>query len=234
VRLVLPKGGEIFILKQKNKGEHVMKSNYDVVIDTWREKFLTMDMEKIVEKFNLKSDEEALYITYYSQELRIDRITGVISYVKFPEKKPNFNTVINIYNLFHYSIEKPVASGELVPFRLVKRVYPFEDAYKKTILQRLKELFTGKVEILENACKELGGTPFGNADVGYELPVFPFLNVAVLFWDSDEEFEAQVNMLFDSNITDFMHEENVVGVASDAVYYLAMAAGFDDEVVYGE
>ena len=49
-------------------------------------------------------------------------------------------------------------------------------------------------------------------DVGYVLPVFPFLNIAVLFWDKDEEFEAQANMLFDSEITEFMHEENVVCV----------------------
>lgn len=32
-------------------------------------------------------------------------------------------------------------------------------------------------------------------------------------------------MLFDSEITEFMHEENVVCVAADAVYYLTLAAG---------
>ncbi|MFR6583492.1 MAG: DUF3786 domain-containing protein [Ruminococcus sp.] len=37
---------------------------------------------------------------------------------------------------------------------------------------------------------------------GVCLPVFPFLNIAVLFWDKDEEFEAQANMLFDSEITE--------------------------------
>ena len=70
-------------------------------------------------------------------------------------------------------------------------------------------------------------------DAGYILPVFPFLKIAVLFWDGDEEFQAQANMLFDSNITDFMHEENVVGVASDAVYYLTLAAELGAEEIYG-
>ena len=58
---------------------------------------------------------------------------------------------------------------------------------------------------------------------------FRFLNIAVLFWDKDEEFEAQANMLFDSEITEFMHEENVVCVAADAVYYLTLAAGMTPE-----
>ena len=211
-----------------------MESNYDKVIETWRQKFLTMDVDKIVEKFNLRRDENAIYIVYFSKELRIDLTTGIITYVEDEGKKPNFNTTINIYNTFHYSIEHPVASNELVPFRQVKRVYPFEDAYKRTILARFVELFSGKCDLLEEACKKLDGTPFGKADVGYSLPVYPFLKIAVTFWDADEEFEAQVNMLFDSNITDFMHEENVVGVASDALYYLSLEAGLGEEVIYGE
>ena len=70
--------------------------------------------------------------------------------------------------------------------------------------------------------------------MGYVLPVFPFLNIAVLFWDKDEEFEAQANMLFDSEITEFMLEENVVCVAADAVYYLTLAAGMTPEKIYAQ
>ena len=71
-------------------------------------------------------------------------------------------------------------------------------------------------------------------DVGYVLQVFPFLIIVVLFWDKDEEFEAQANMLFDSEITEFMHEENVVCVAADAVYYLTLAAGMTPEKIYAQ
>lgn len=39
-------------------------------------------------------------------------------------------------------------------------------------------------------------------------------------------------MLFDSDITDFMHEENVVCVAADAVYYLTKAAGLPTSEIY--
>ena len=46
-------------------------------------------------------------------------------------------------------------------------------------------------------------------------------------------FPSKANMLFDSNITDFMHEENVVGIASDLVYYLTEASGTDGVEIYG-
>ena len=207
------------------------QSNYDQVIENWRLKFLEMDQEKLIRKFQLAADEEFLYIIYFSKRFRIDRKNGFITE---DGKSPGFDTVMNIYNTFYYSAAHPVASGNLVAFRQVKRVYPFEDAYRRTIISRLQELFSGKTEELRKACEALGGTLLPQGDVGYVLPVFPFLNIAVLFWDKDEEFEAQANMLFDSEITEFMHEENVVCVAADAVYYLTLAAGMTPEKIYAQ
>ena len=207
------------------------QSNYDQVIENWRLKFLEMDQEELIRKFQLEADEEFLYIIYFSKRFRIDRKNGFITE---DGKSPGFDTVMNIYNTFYYSASHPVASGNLVAFRQVKRVYPFEAAYRRTIIFRLQELFAGKTEELRKACEALGGTLLPQGDVGYVLPVFPFLNIAVLFWDKDEEFEAQANMLFDSEITEFMHEENVVCVAADAVYYLTLAAGMTPEKIYAQ
>ena len=207
------------------------QSNYDQVIENWRLKFLEMDQEELIRKFQLEADEEFLYIIYFSKRFRIDRKNGFITE---DGKSPGFDTVMNIYNTFYYSAAHPVASGNLVAFRQVKRVYPFEAAYRRTIIFRLQELFAGKTEELRKACEALGGTLLPQGDVGYVLPVFPFLNIAVLFWDKDEEFEAQANMLFDSEITEFMHEENVVCVAADAVYYLTLAAGMTPEKIYAQ
>ena len=207
------------------------QSNYDQVIENWRLKFLEMDQEELIRKFQLEADEEFLYIIYFSKRFRIDRKNGFITE---DGKSPGFDTVMNIYNTFYYSAAHPVASGNLVAFRQVKRVYPFEAAYRRTIISRLQELFAGKTEELRKACEAHGGTLLPQGDVGYVLPVFPFLNIAVLFWDKDEEFEAQANMLFDSEITEFMHEENVVCVAADAVYYLTLAAGMTPEKIYAQ
>lgn len=208
-------------------------SNYENVIEMWRQKFLEMDQEELVRRFQLEADDEFLYIVYFSHKMQIDRKTGQISMCEDPQRNLTFNTKIMIYNLFHYSIEDPVASGKLVPFREVKRAYPFEAAYKRTILSELARTFSGHVPELVMAGEKLNGTKMKQADAGFILPIFPFVSLAVLFWDGDEEFEAQANMLFDSNITDFMHEENVVLAASDAIYYLKEASGMEAESIYG-
>lgn len=43
------------------------KSNYEQVRETWRLKFLEMDQEVLIRKFNLEADEDALYILYFSK-----------------------------------------------------------------------------------------------------------------------------------------------------------------------
>lgn len=209
------------------------ESNYDKVRDDWRKKFLDMDQEALIRRFHLENDQEALYLDYFSHRIRIDRKNGELCYADMPQKSLTFNTVMDIYNMFYYAISEPVASKEMVAFRQVKRVYPFEQAYRNNILKKVEQAFAGHVDLLRSACEKLRGTSLPQGDAGYLIPVFPFLNIAIIFWDGDDEFPAKANMLFDSNITDFMHEENVVGVASDLVYYLMEAAQIEGIEVYG-
>ena len=145
----------------------VQQSNYEKVLEMWRQNFLKMDHESLIKKFQLEADEENLYLVYFNKKLKINRITGKIFYMEEPERKPGFDTSITIYNMFHYACEFPVESGKLVPFREVKRVYPFEAAYKRTILKRFSETFSGHVKELSEACKALGGTalPQGTQDM---------------------------------------------------------------------
>ncbi|KIR02568.1 hypothetical protein P261_01383 [Lachnospiraceae bacterium TWA4] len=203
------------------------KDNYQALRDEWKKKFLSMDHVKLAERFHLKIDDEKIYVTYYSHPFTMDRKTGDIVRLDAPKKAIGFDTALLFYNMFYYAVPNPTPSGNLVPFREVRRVYPFEPAYKNSTLKHMAERFNGKVNELRHACEVLGGKPIAQGDVGYVLESLPGLGVAVIFWDGDDEFPAQANMLFDYNITDFMHEENVVSVAADALYYLT-------EVVDGE
>lgn len=202
-----------------------MSDNYGAVREAWRQRFLQMDHEALARRFHLGIDEDFLRLTYFSHPCAIDRRTAQIIRLDRPDAEIGFNQEMNFFNMFHYAVEHPQPSGKLVPFRSVKRVYPFEAAYLKTIIHPFEADFAGRVPDLRRALSALGARPIPQGDAGGELEVFPGLRLAVTFWDADDEFPAQANMLFDSNITDFMHEENVVCVASDAVKFIKEAAG---------
>ena len=200
------------------------KSNYDAVREVWRQKFLTMGHESLAERFHLNIDADRLYLTYFSHPYAIDRRTARIVRLDKSDAAIGFDTEMNFFNMFHYAAAHPAPSGELVPFRNVKRVYPFEAAYMRTIIHPFEQRFTGHVPELRRAFDALRARPLPQGDAGGALEILPGLELAVTFWDADDEFPAQANMLFDSNITDYMHEENVVCVASDAAEFLTEAA----------
>ncbi|MDO4337333.1 MAG: DUF3786 domain-containing protein [Eubacteriales bacterium] len=199
--------------------------NYEMTCEKWRKLFLEMDHKELTDRFRLESDEAALYIIYYGEKYRLDRRSGMITLTADPERRLAFNTIISIYNLFYYSKPDAKNKGEFVPFRLVKRAAPFDPAFQRTIIKPLARTFSGRPEQLEKACLSLKGTPVRQGDVGYIIHAFDCIPVMVVFWDGDEEFEAQANILFDANITDFLHEETVCCIASDLVRRLAEEAG---------
>ena len=201
------------------------QDNYGRVREEWRRRFLEMDCAALARRFHLRADDENLFLRYFSRPYAVSRKTGRIVRIDRPEEEIGFNTAMNFYNMFHYAVPEPVPSGVLVPFCSVRRVYPFEAAYRKNILDPMGRYFDGRADALRRALDALHAAPVRQGDAGGELEVFPGLRLAVILWDGDEEFPAQVNMLFDSNITDFMHEENVVCVASDAARFLAEESG---------
>ena len=59
--------------------------------------------------------------------------------------------------------------------------------------------------------------------LGYKA--FECIPVRFLFWEGDEEFPAQGNILFDASATDFIHGESVVTIAVIGLMRLANLAG---------
>jgi len=74
---------------------------------------------------------------------------------------------------------------------------------------RYEAEFDQRDEALSEACAKLGGVPEGKGDVAYRIPMFPFLNVMLQYWDSDDEFPASLQLFVDDKIIDFMHNETV-------------------------
>ena len=72
----------------------------------------------------------------------------------------------------------------------------------------------GKITVEVNgvkgaACRELGGRPLSGADIGWEIPVFQELSIALLFWAGDEEFSPQIRYLWDENALAYIRYETM-------------------------
>lgn len=116
-----------------------------------------------------------------------------------------FNEGMAIYHYLEDVKDEPGKSGVLIPnSSLDPRAVRKEDVLGKDFAEH----FIGDCDGLEKACIALGGRKVNTkADVAYEFDAFAQIAVQVHFYDEDDDFPAQVQMMIDSQVTDYVHLE---------------------------
>ena len=206
----------------QEKTDERVTNNYQDVIIAWEERATTWNYEEKYVALGLEgyTSEAKLPIVFYGKKYWINRCDGTIREAWGDERKVTFATAISIYSLFFHSVQHPYTKGVWIPFREVKRAGGFAAAFIKTILEPFAKAFDGKKEKLLEAGEGLGFVKINDSEVGFEAKAFSCIPIRFLFWDGDDEFPAQTNILFDAEITQYVHEETVVLLASEGVQRL--------------
>lgn len=199
-------------------------NNYVKVMEKWRQDFLTWDQEALCKKVGITTyGGDVIRLDYFGIPHEIDRRTGRIRCPGKPGHEPGFDEVMAIYNFLYYAKEGAANSGEWVHFRDVKDAGIFEGAFERQVLKPFAEHFAGRPEAFKEAGERLGYTPLSYGDASFQVPAFFCIPLRVIFWDGDEEFPAKVNLLFDKNITSFIHPESVVMLGAECMEYFLSA-----------
>jgi hypothetical protein len=201
---------------EMNINNNSIKNNYQDVLRSWEQRATSWDFQKKFEQLELPgySKQGKLPIRFYGEQYFISPQDGGV-YHRDQKKKAEFDIAISIYSFLFHSIENPRHADAWVPFREVKRAGPFDAAFKRTILQPFAAAFEGKLDQLKRAGEELGFQSIPYGDVGFQAIAFHQVPIQFLFWDGDDEFASQANILFDGEITDYVHEETVVLLAKE-------------------
>ena len=104
-----------------------------------------------------------------------------------------------------------------VPFADLRNARPFAPAYQIGETDVFGATFSGHEKELREAFHKLDGRELPQGDVGYEIRAFDCMPMRFFFWERDEEFEAQGNILFDYSATDFNHVESAVSIADSGI-----------------
>lgn len=200
-------------------------SNYDRLCEEWAVKFLGMDIPALMSKLpELKIEGDYLCLRHFGRKLGVRLKDGRILSME-DENPVSSNEQLNVYTLLWYAKPDARFTNEWQPFERLKGAGPFGPAFKKGTLQPFAETFSGKMDKLIQARDALGGQILPVSDVGFELKGFDCIPMRVYFWDGDDEFPAQANLLFDSSATDFIHVESIVTIATVGVRRIVDAAG---------
>ena len=207
----------------------ITRSNYDAQVDIGRRIFLEYEQEQLIRKYQLRSDEGWIYLTYLNIPCRISRLTGQIDQLlenRWTECR-SFSTVMTIYDLLcHHQGPNPPALYHQWCTVGTFVVTGVTDA--GTFTRKYAALFDGKTDALRAACEALGGIPETGrirADVAYRIPVTRFFPVLLQFWEGDEEFPPKLQLMWDRNAMEFLHFETTFYLQGDLLERLWQAMG---------
>ena len=197
-------------------------NNYELQLLQWEERTLTLSPAELVKKLpELQWVDKELHIRHLGRLIALDLSTGKLRGLD-GNKALSMNAKLNIYTLLWYCKEDAKLSGKWRSFHDIKAVAPFASAFQKSVINALSFSFQGQEEKLADAIVSLGGHRIRKNR--YFLPAFACMPLMINFWDRDEEFPPQSNILFDENACDFIHPESLVTIASEAVHRLAQEA----------
>ncbi len=188
------------------------ESNYEVMKRQMQVKFASFDLERVAHEWELEQKDGYLLLSFVGRQYKISRDTGVVLYEKDGIlREADYNVSMTLFDIL--TRKRQCASGE------VKSVSSFSAIHTSSVasgslFHRAAQQFDHRDADLSTACEQLGGVPYGKGDVGYRFPIFRDLQVAVQFWDSDEEFDPSLNLFCDGNILNFMSYETMMFMLS--------------------
>jgi hypothetical protein len=85
----------------------------------------------------------------------------------------------------------------------------------------ISDVFGNDLDLLQQKCLQLGGTPLDMADCSFSFDIIGSVRIALLYWQGDEDFPAEAKLLIDSSISDSLRLDVVFGLLCDACVRIA-------------
>ena len=195
----------------------IKTNNYEIAKRQASKLFLQYDQEGMIRRFDLRYDDLYLYLRFFSRDFRVNRRSGQVDFrralwevAEAEWLEADFNAALTLYDLLGYAREdchpaKTFSSVANLNGMGSVATQPSNSDFYATA----KVLFDRNPEKLRLACRAFGGIEEGKGDAAFRLPVFPFMDMLLQFWQSDDEFPPQLTFLWDKNMLMYMHYETV-------------------------
>ena len=184
-------------------------NNYLIQAQQAKQRFLTYDQNRLIQKLQLNADETHLYVNMLSRRYRIERLSGAIEKEAASgwEAADSYEETMTLLDLVCDSKETRFLTGTW------KNMTDFGLMFHRNLLETAKdpwaEKFQADPDAFQKACKALGGKPFPLGDLAYSIELFDGLSILIQLWFGDEEFPASVRYLWDENALMYIKYETM-------------------------
>ncbi len=181
--------------------------NYEASKKRAEQYFLNFDQESLAKYWNLKMDEQAIYVVFFRKKYAISRTDGTVTYAD-SELPVSYEEALSIFDLLCHEGTGKKLSGRLAPVNSLKGS-PRMGGVGTDFYGQQAARFDRDPQLLRKACLALGGQEIPAGDVGFRFSIFRNLTVTMKFYRGDEDFPASVTLLWDENMLSFVYYETV-------------------------
>lgn len=209
------------------------KTNYEKLVDLGRERFLEKDQDAMAARLGLETDADALFIDVLGRRVRVRREDGR-AFMDDTGEPASANIALFVYDLLGHTPDPVVLAHEWASLAQLSGMQGGA-VNAQDFFAKYKQAFDGHAADLARACEKLGGTPAQDkADVAFVVPACVFVPVYFKFYESDEEFPAQLTMLCDANTNKYLYYETIWYLLVELCGRIGELAGLGSIGVYND
>lgn len=210
--------------KQYKQGLWLKKDMAQEALDFAKHQTASMNLRDIAQriggKFETDAGIEKIVLPYFNTF--IDIFKDRICHSSGKELSRNEQTFIFIH-MARGGNKLP--SGNTKSFKefpnTVSKIVSMEDRVEEPLVKA----FSGKKEDLEKVCTQLGATNvtgrYQGCDLAFFFTALPMIPVTLLFWDTQEDFDAQIKLMFDETIIEHLDIEAIMFLCEELVKLLS-------------
>ena len=171
------------------------------------ERFLAADIAQQCRRAGALCSPEIVTLNYLNEIYRIDGLSAEIAFVDSKSPVPQRDKIL-ILHYFTQAQGTPL-TGKQIPFRDLPGGLVYYPTFIRRTIEPLAEVFGKNPALLVGVGKMLGARRGENGDTSLVIDAFAKVPVNIILWQGDDELKAEVNLLFDANILDYLTSEDI-------------------------
>lgn len=178
------------------------RDNYAIQAEDARRLFLTYDQTAMP----AQRDEGYLYLRFCGSDYRISRADGHLFRREGGAWLPS-DSHGEVLTLFDYLCDAKPGRAPARESVSMSSLGSHVHTGLASASGPLEKAIDADPDAFRRACLALGGREKDSGDLSFELDLFPDLPVLLRFWHADEDFPAQLDLLWDKNALLFLRYE---------------------------
>ena len=203
--------------EQQSKNDRTVYNLSDALTIAEKE-FAAADIARQCQRSGALCSPQIITLNYLNEIYRINIPSAEVAFVDSKQPVPLREKIL-ILHYFTQAKGTPL-TGKQIPFRDLPGGLVYYPTFIKRTIEPISEYFGKEQGVLIGVGKMLGARPGETGDASLVIDAFARVPINIILWQGDDELKAEVNILFDANILDYLTSEDVTIVCETITWRL--------------